>query len=135
MARLAKNTAIVTGSTAIRVPFGSSAQRPESPVFGQFRYNVDIGLLEFFNGTIFQTLSPSGSLTYTVDSFIGDGSTTDFNMSEVESDPQQIIVFVGSIYQDPNLPNNAYTVNDTITITFTSPPPAGEPISVIHSTT
>jgi len=132
MARLAKNTAITTGSTAIRVPFGSSAQRPEAPVFGQFRYNVDIGLLEFFNGTVFQSVSAGGSLTYTVDSFTGDGSTTDFNMSEIESDPQQIIVFVGSIYQDPS---TAYTVNGTITITFTSPPPAGEPISVIHSTT
>jgi hypothetical protein len=131
MARLAKNTAIVTGSTAIRVPFGSSAQRPEAPVFGQFRYNVDIGLLEFFNGTLFRPISVGGSLTYTVDSFTGDGSTVSFNMSIVESDPQQIIVFVGSIYQDPG---TAYTVNGTITITFTSPPPEGELISVIHST-
>jgi hypothetical protein len=132
MARLVKNTAIVTGSTAIRLPYGTSAQRPLSPVFGQFRYNTDIGLLEFFDGTVFQPISVGGSLTYTVDSFTGDGSTTDFNMSEIESDTQQIIVFVGSIYQDPL---TAYTVNGTITITFTSPPPAGEPISVIHSNT
>ena len=132
MARLAKNTAITTGSTAIRVPFGSSAQRPEAPIFGQFRYNTDSGLLEFFNGTIFQSISPSGSLTYTVDSFTGDGSTTNFNMSIAESNTQQIIVFVGSIYQDPD---SAYTVNGTVTISFTSPPPDGEPISVIHSET
>ena len=79
MARLVKNTAIVTGSTAIRLPYGSSAQRPVAPVFGQFRYNTDIGLLEFFDGTVFRSLSPSGNLTYTVDSFTGDGSTTSFN--------------------------------------------------------
>lgn len=132
MARLVKNTAIVTGSTAIRLPYGSSAQRPVAPVFGQFRYNTDIGLLEFFDGTEFRSLSPSGNLTYTVDSFTGDGSTTSFNMSVPETNVQQIIVFVGSIYQDPT---TAYTVNGTITVTFTSPPPAGEPISVIHSTT
>ena len=132
MARLVKNTAIVTGSSAIRLPYGSSAQRPVAPVFGQFRYNTDIGLLEFFDGTVFRSLSPSGNLIYTVDSFTGDGSTTSFNMSIAESSEQQIIVFVGSIYQDPV---TAYTVNGTITVTFTSPPPAGEPISVIHSTT
>jgi len=67
-----------------------------------------------------------------VDSFTGDGSTTNFNMSIAESSEQQIIVFVGSIYQDPD---TAYTVNGTVTISFTSPPPAGEPISVIHSET
>jgi stress response protein SCP2 len=91
-----------------------------------------MGLLEFFNGTVFQSISPSNSLTYTVDNFTGDGSTTSFNMSIAESNEQQIIVFVGSIYQDPD---TAYTVNGTVTITFTSPPPADEPISVIHSTT
>ena len=132
MARLIKNTAITTGSTAIRVPFGSSSQRPVAPVFGQFRYNTDIALLEFFDGVTFQTISPSGSIVYTVDNFTGDGSTTSFNMSQAESVEQQIIVFVGSIYQDPA---SAYTVNGTVTITFTSPPPSGEPISVIHSNT
>ena len=132
MARLVKNTAIVTGSTAIRVPFGSSSQRPVAPVFGQFRYNTDLGLLEFFNGTIFQSLSAGDSLQYTVDSFTGDGSTTVFTMSIEESNTQQIIVFVGSIYQDPT---TAYTVNGGFDITFTSAPPDGEPISVIHSET
>ncbi len=132
MARLAKNTAIVTGSTAIRVPFGSSSQRPVAPVFGQFRYNTDLARLEFFNGIIFQPLSVGDSLFYTVDGFTGDGSTTAFTMSIEESNTQQIIVFVGSIYQDPQ---TAYTLNGGFDIVFTSAPPAGEPISVIHSQT
>jgi len=42
------------------------------------------------------------------------------------------MVFVGSIYQDPT---TAYTVNGGFDITFTSAPPSGEPISVIHSET
>jgi len=41
----------------------------------------------------------------------------------------QIMVFVGSIYQDST---TAYTVSG-FDITFTSAPPDGEPISVIHS--
>jgi hypothetical protein len=130
MARLAKNTAITTGSTAIRIPYGSSAQRPIAPVFGQFRYNTDTGFLEYFNGTEFLSISPGDSLTYTVDQFTGDGSTTVFTMTIEESSASQIIVFVGSIYQTPT---TAYTVNGGFDITFTSAPPADEPISVIHS--
>ena len=132
MARLAKNTAITTGSTAIRVPYGNTAQRPVSPVFGQFRYNTDSGYLEYFDGTEFRNISPGDSLTYTVDQFTGDSSTTVFTMSIQESDASQIIVFVGSIYQTPT---TAYTVNGGFDITFTSAPPADEPISVIHSET
>jgi hypothetical protein len=52
-------------------------------------------------------------------------------MTEQESSTQQIMVFVGSIYQDPY---SAYTVDGGFDITFTSAPPSGEPISVIHST-
>jgi len=40
------------------------------------------------------------------------------------------MVFVGSIYQDPT---TAYTVDGGFDITFSSAPPQGEPISVIHS--
>ena len=53
-------------------------------------------------------------------------------MSIEEDSETQIIVFVGSIYQDPS---TAYTVNGGFDITFTSPPPDAEPISVIHSAT
>ena len=124
-----KNRVLESGSTSVVVPAGSSAQRPQSPVFGQFRYNTDLAALEYFNGTQFLTLS-SGSVGYTVDSFTGDGSTTVFTMSEQESQETQIIVFVGSIYQDPL---TAYTVNGGFDITFTSAPPDLEPISVIHT--
>jgi hypothetical protein len=53
-------------------------------------------------------------------------------MSQEVASASQIIVFVGSIYQDST---TAYTVNGSYDITFTSAPPDGEPISVIHSST
>jgi hypothetical protein len=71
-----------------------------------------------------------GGITYTVDSFTGDGSTTVFTMSEQESNAQYITVFVGSIYQQPT---TTYTVNGGYDITFTSAPPDGVPINVIHT--
>jgi hypothetical protein len=75
--------------------------------------------VEFFNGTEFVALS-SGGVDYTVDNFVGNGVQTDFTMSVAESTATQIMVFVGSIYQEPT---TAYTVNGSVTLTFTSAPP------------
>jgi hypothetical protein len=125
-----KNRQFQSGSTGMVIPTGSSATRPDAPVFGLMRYNTDIGLIEFFNGSIFQSVATSGGVNYTVDSFIGDGLTVAFNMSEAESNADEIIVFVGSLYQ---IPVTNYTVDGSVTITFTSAPPDGVPINVIHS--
>lgn len=130
MGNWTKNRLLESGSTSVVVPGGSAAQRPLSPIFGQFRYNTDIARLEFFNGTVFVPITTADDVTYTVDQFTGDGSTTVFTMTIQESQETQIIVFVGSIYQDPS---TAYTVDGGFDITFTSAPPDNEPISVIHS--
>jgi len=131
MGNWVKNRLLESGSTSVVIPSGSSATRPDAPIFGQFRYNTDTATLEYFNGTTFSSLASVGGINYTVDSFTGDGSTTVFTMSIQESLATQLIVFVGSIYQPPTV---AYTVNGGYDITFTSAPPSGEPISVIHST-
>ena len=132
MGYFVKNRRLQSGSSGVVLPSGGSATRPLSPRFGLMRYNTDTGLVEYFNGTQFIDLSAAGTVDYTVDSFTGDGSTAVFTMSIQESQETQIIVFVGSIYQDPT---TAYTVNGGFDITFTSAPPSGEPISVIHSST
>lgn len=127
-----KNRQLQSGSSGVVLPTGSSAVRPLAPSFGLIRYNTDIANIEFFNGSAYVPLAAAGALNYTIDSFTGDGSTTVFTMSiEVDAE-SQIMVFVGSIYQDST---SAYTVNGGFDITFTSAPPYGEPISVIHSST
>jgi hypothetical protein len=130
MGNFLKNRKLLSGSTGVVLPTGSTAQRPDYPVFGLIRYNTDSGLIEYFDGSIFQSLSTGGGITYTVDSFTGDGSTTIFTMSEQESNAEYITVFVGSIYQQPT---TTYTVNGGYDITFTSAPPNGVPINVIHT--
>lgn len=132
MGYFVKNRRLQSGSSGVVLPAGGSATRPLAPQFGLIRYNTDTGLVEYFNGTQYIDLSAAGTVDYTVDSFTGDGSTAVFTMSIQESQETQIIVFVGSIYQDPT---TAYTVNGGFDITFTSAPPSGEPISVIHSST
>jgi hypothetical protein len=131
MGTFLKNRELQSGSTGIRIPTGSAANRPDNPVFGMIRFNTDTGFCEFYNGTIWQNMGVGGAISYTVDNFTGNGVQTVFTMSIAESDEEQIIVFVGSIYQDPA---TAYTVNGGFDITFTSAPPDTSPISVIHST-
>ena len=125
-----KNRRLQSGSTGVVLPTGDSSQRPTSPVFGLIRYNTDSsGFVEFFNGTQYVALS-SGNVEYTVDNFVGNGVQTDFTMTVAESTATQIIVFVGSIYQEPA---TAYTVNGSVTLSFTSAPPNTVPINVIHT--
>ena len=131
MGYFVKNRRLQSGSSGVVMPTGSAAQRPDSPNFGMIRYNTDSGLVEFYNGSIWSTLSTGGSITYTVDDFTGNGVQTVFTMSVAESSVTQLIVFVGSIYQDPA---TAYTVNGGFDITFTSAPPNTVPINVIHTT-
>jgi hypothetical protein len=130
MGYFVKNRQLQSGSTGVVLPTGSTVQRPNNPTFGLIRYNTDSGLVEFFNGVIFQSLSASGGITYTVDTFTGDGSTTDFTMSTAEGTATDIMVFVGSIYQEPTI---AYTVSGTLVISFTSAPPNTVPINVINT--
>ena len=130
MGYFVKNRQLQSGSSGVVVPTGPASLRPDSAPFGMIRYNTDIGFVEFYNGTIWQNMGVGGIVSYTVDNFTGDGSTTVFTMSVAESVETQIIVFVGSIYQDPA---TAYTVDGGFDITFTSAPPNTVPISVIHT--
>lgn len=112
------------------VPTGDSSDRPTAPVFGSFRYNTEIGTLEFFNGTVFKPVGISGEVDIVVDSFTGDGSTLTYSLSVEATDAEQVIVFVGSIYQQPTTYSITGGGND---ITFTGAPPVGSPINVIHN--
>lgn len=130
MGYFVKNRQLQSGSSGVVLPTGSTAERPDAPTFGLIRYNTDTGFCEFFNGSIFQNMGVGGIIEYTVDNFTGTGSQTVFTMSEAVSDATQIIVFVGSIYQ---IATTNYTVDGGFDITFTSAPPSGIPINVIHS--
>lgn len=130
MGYFVKNRQLQSGSTGVVLPTGSSADRPDAPAFGVIRYNTDLGDVEYFDGTNFVALAAVGAVAYVVDDFVGDDSTTTFTMSQAESDATQIIVFVGSIYQDPA---TAYTVNGGFDIVFTGVPPSAIPINVIHT--
>jgi len=127
-----KNRRIPSSDSGVVLPTGTTAARPTAPVPGLIRYNTDIALIEFFDGTQYTTLDTGAGLDYVVDTFTGDGSTTVFTMSLEVSDPNQILVYIGGVYQGPS--GTPYTVDGGYDITFSEAPPGDEPINVIHST-
>ena len=136
MGYFVKNRQLQSGSTGVVLPTGTSTNRPQNPVFGMIRYNTTVPAVEYFDGSVWNyLLYNSGTGIYTVDDFTGNGSTTVFTMSVQVSDPTQIMVFVGSIYQTPggNVTPQAYTVDGSYDITFTSAPPISTTINVIHT--
>ena len=130
MGYFVKNRIIPSASSSIAVPSGGSASRPVAPVFGSFRFNTDIGTLEVFNGTTFDSLAISGVVGITIDSFVGDGSTSTFSLSIAAENAQSVLVFIGGLYQEAT---SVYTItgggND---ITFSEAVPGDLEISVIH---
>ena len=67
--------------------------------------------------------SPKGNLlTMNSSQFTGNGSTTNFTLSQSVGNTNEIEVFVGNVRQDPH---SAYTVSGGTTLSFTAAPPAG----------
>ena len=67
--------------------------------------------------------TPKGNLlTMNSSQFTGNGSTTNFTLSQSVGNTNEIEVFVGNVRQDPH---SAYTVSGGTTLSFTTAPPAG----------
>lgn len=133
MGRHLKNTKIKVGEYTVRLPFGSTTQRPASPVVGQMRYNTTTNAVEIYINGNWRQNTVVGPVTIVKDSFSGDGSTTVFgamSYSYTASQEAQVLVFIDNVHQNPGV---AYTFNGTTNITFTSPPPNGKTIIVLHN--
>lgn len=46
------DTLVSTGTGALTLPVGTTAQRPASPATGQLRFNTTLGYTEIYNGTV-----------------------------------------------------------------------------------
>lgn len=88
----ASGTLTVTGNAvfntteAIKIPVGTTVQRPASPVTGQFRYNSTVGEAEVYDGTVWKAVgggpfdATGGGITtvdgYKIHTFIVSGTFT-----------------------------------------------------------
>lgn len=134
MARFLKNPDLAQGSLAARLPVVPSSSYGDAPTNGLIRYNQATSKIEFYYNGSWSQVAKIGTVQLVVDSFTGDGQTQVFTMTQAESDATAIAVFIGGVYQQPT---TNYTVNGSLAITFTSPPPAPginpNQIVVIHN--
>jgi len=128
MGRYIKVPLATQTTDGVVVPVGSTVQRPPTPGTGTLRFNTDSNVLEVFNGVEFKNVTKQGTVNITKDTFTGDGSTTDYDLSLAPSAAENIIVFVGNVFQ---ISGTNYTISGT-TITFTSPPPDTHTVVVLH---
>lgn len=134
MARFLKNPDLAPGAQAAKLPIVPSSAYGDTPINGLIRFNQATSRIEFYYNGAWSQIAKIGTVQLVTDTFTGDGVTTNFTMSQAETDPTSLAVFIGGVYQQPT---TNYTVSGT-TITFTSPPPAPgvnpNTIIVIHNT-
>lgn len=135
MGRLNKNPDLTKNrSLQARLPIVQNSTYGDTPTDGIIRFNQSSSRIEFYYNGAWSQVSKIGTVQLVTDTFTGDGATTNFIMSQIESDANAIAVFIGGVYQQPTI---NYTVNGTTQISFTSPPPAPgvnpNTIIVIHN--
>lgn len=134
MARLLKNTEISTPSTAIRVPVGSSAVRPDSPVDGQLRFNTSTGKLEMYFTGIWNSVAKIGTVNIVEDTFTTANATTQYGPMTYSYDAGQeanVKVYVGGVHQLPGT-NYSFQGNAYMSLNPTNGT-SGQTISVFHN--
>jgi len=119
-----------SSTDAIRVPNGTTAQRPTA-ANGIIRFNTTTGKYEgCSDGSTFVEFAIAGSTpTFTKESTTGDGSTTTFSgfFSSAPESANNVFVYIDNVYQEPT---ENYSVSGT-NITFTSAPHNGARIFAI----
>jgi hypothetical protein len=108
-----------SATDAFFVPKGTTAQRP-SGAAGLFRYNSTLSRFEGYTDA-WGEIGGGGANTFTTDNFTtGNNSTTAFTLSQVPNSEDNLQVFVGGVFQNPN----DYTLNGS-TLTLDEAPPSG----------
>ena len=123
---------VLSGTGAIRVPDGTTGQRPGSPAAGMFRYNTTDSKFEGYTDS-WGEIGGGGSNGFLTDIFDGtttpatDGSRVAFTISQSVTDEKFLMVFIDGVYQA----HDAYSVSGT-TLTMADAPVAGRVLTV-HS--
>ena len=99
---------VFNSNTAIGLPSGTTADRPQNPVDGYFRYNTDNTAVEVYTNSAW--LPITNEITSQV--ITGDGVNSVFTLNQAATATGIIVSINGTVQQ----PNVAYTVvNDQIT--------------------
>ena len=121
------NSVTITGTTALKLPVGTTAQRP-TPTTGQFRYNSTLG--EFEGYTTEWGSVGGGSADISLNQFTGDGSDTTFTLSGLAAE-NNTFVYIDGVYQSKD--NYSVSAADPAVLTFSTAPPNTTAIEVMSA--
>ena len=116
-----------TGS--IRVPDGTTAERPSSPVAGMFRYNTTDAQFEGYT-TEWGAIAGSGGGAASVErqTHLANGSTLSFAIGQSITDENNVFVYIDGVYQE----KSTFSVNgSTLTFGTGNEPPNGTTVEII----
>jgi hypothetical protein len=134
MGRLIKNTQIKTASTAIQLPIGTSAVRPEVPVDGQLRFNTSTNKIEMYFNSVWNNVAKIGSVSIVEDTFTTANATTQYGPMSYSYNAGQeanVIVYVGGVMQVPGT-NYQFQGNTYLALNPTNGT-SGQTIKVMHN--
>jgi hypothetical protein len=103
-------------TTSIKVPVGTTGQRPGAGVTGMVRFNTSVNNLEFYDANSWQTAG-SQFTVITANTQSGDGVQTAFTLPAASTTAGTIVAINGVV----QIPVTAYSVANT-TCTFTEAP-------------
>lgn len=138
MGRFLKNKEFKSAGYTMTLPPGPTSLRPQGPRTGEIRFNTDTSKVEAYftsnSVTAWRSVAHVGTVAITKDTFTGDGVTSAFTIANggpwYFGQEAQVIIVVGNIFQNPGV---AYTFGGGgYTVNFTTPPPLGQTIIVLH---
>ena len=121
------NSVTVTGTTAVKMSAGTTAQRPTG-VAGQFRYNTTDGKFEGYSTEWGEIGGGGGAADLSLNSYTGNGSTTAYTLSTSPIE-DNTLVYIDGVYQN----KTGYAIVDNV-LTFSSAPPNSSAIEITAAT-
>jgi len=116
---------VLSGTGSLRVPDGTTAQRPGSAALGMVRFNTDNNLFEGYSGSWGGI--GGGESNFTTQTFTGDGSQAYVDLSQIPNSEDNLMVFIEGVYQN----KTDYVLNGA-RITFDTAPANTRTIVVHH---
>lgn len=114
-------TVIIDTTSGLVIPVGTELERPSPAATGTIRFNVNIGRIEVYDGTEWDSMV-SG---VTNQLFAGDNSTLTFVLDRASTSAATLVMFNGVV----QIPTVAYTVTGNL-ITFVEPPLTSDIIDI-----
>lgn len=113
---------VLSSTAGLILPKGTTAQRPSAQT-GVIRFNTQTNKYEVcLDGSTWTALKTEAtSKTVLKDVFTGDGSTQTFISANVTTAPENLIVYIDSVMQEPDV--NYITDGSTSSITITDEAP------------